>query len=205
MTIDTSKFDKTITEAGAALEEQRQRLSGIYDRFFTATVKWAREAWQTDIDQAIAKNPEEVKELGLEGVRKLKAEIQALDGDAEKVVEEELRLIDWGHFASHQPSVDDGWNSNAFKSYSNRVPSSIDEALRRIRGRTGPILAPVSLAPTARSSPCWPWAYGWSPGMSTAMSEYGEVYEEVLRTSRKQRTAAHEKAAAEASDLWAQA
>lgn len=200
--VDTSSFDEEIRAQEALIADARQRLEVIYAEFREATVAWARACYQKDGRTLITTRPDDLRALEPKRLTQLKKNLDRLATDAESIVDDELQDVKWGHQPGHEPATSgSGYQSNPFRS-SRGIPNVLDDALRRIRGRAGPLLMDVGLAQDGWSTYRYPFALTTPAEMNDAMRSYGETYDELLAADQARRKAEHERSTAEAADLW---
>lgn len=199
--VDTSEFDAEIARQTTAIGEARDVLTRVFAEFREATITWAQETYQRDIDALITSKPQELKALGPQRLAELKKKLTTLIADAPAIVDEEFGRVNWGHDPDHTVSDHRGYSDNPFRVHS-RMPESVDAPLRRIRGRTGPVLAEFGLAGRDWTTTRYPYGIDWTDEMGQAMNAYGEAYDEILGADQTRRDAEHDKAAAEAAELW---
>jgi hypothetical protein len=215
--MDTSEFDAAIAEAEAALaatrtqmEEARQRLAATITDFVTP---WFAEQARL----AVERNPDRAKELGVDGIRALKADVAALTDRLPELVKGELLdAVTWAHL---EPGWDesDPWKTNPRYNYSavsqHRQADTFDKPLRRILGQLGPILEAHGLgkpddwrnASGGSAKPYYPFGVDWTAEMKAAAAQYADLYGELRMHNQKRHESQAAKERAEAQDLWNQA
>lgn len=205
--MDTSEFDEKIEAAAERLKSLREEMAEARDRLAAALGEFAAGWFERQLKSAIDRNPQRVKELGLEGVRALKAALVDLQNNVGGIVQARfLEEVEWPDEQDQPP----GWSMNpyALSTGHSRFPKVYDDQVRRVLGAVQPVMGEYGLSidgpdrPERSHGDRFPYALDVPSELREPVKAYGDLCDEFARAWAMQIHAEKAKAKAEAEDLW---
>ena len=200
--VDSAPFDARIQEANERLAEARQAATEARDRLAEALVGFARQWIDARVEVAIRTKASRVQEMGVQGLRPLKADVEALKGRLPELVELEfVSGVNWRFVEGSEPVT--RLESNPFHMHSSRPPKEFDNALRRIVGGLGAVLSSYELTDADEwRGGKYAHALNWEGDATAAGRAFADTYQEFLNASLELAHAEGDKDRAQAEDLW---
>ena len=215
-------FDSRIEAAQKDLEVTFANMEQLREEFIAATVEFMEPWYWDQTETMVTRRPEITKQLGVDKLAQLKADVKSLQENCATIAAEFLadeRL--WWHQKRGE---------QAYSYHENRPPGGLDKAVRLIAGKLGPILerydylsgkldrisplqshevwrerdASGSYHP-ANARPYHPYGFDWSERMRAVLKNYADLLQEGVRQASEIDGLKHAKERSEARDLWEQA
>lgn len=220
-------FDDLIRGHVEHIESLRSMMAVACDDWLDAFAPVLAEYWQAKAEEMVSVTaPEHTQELGAEGIKSLKAEVEKLAANAR--AEAEAIVVD-GH-RGWWPHLDEEVSNHHEKPYMSsgqfsvfRIHKGIDpnrkvepgpsglwpmmeQAFRRVEEPLKDAGYGIKYAIASRGTGSVRGKeYGWTGAMVAAMDRYADMHEEMIRTVRELEDTRKRKKETEAKNLWDQA
>ena len=211
------EIDGLIETKQAELSHIRSRMEELRDEFTRETAVFTREWYRETSKAYVSKYPEVTLSLSEEKITAMKAQVNVLVKNAEKIVQSEFdnpRL--WWHIEPHlHESIE------RYLQVADKYPEVLDRALRRALGHLGIVLENFGFRVTAsgytgtyyefwfeRSTdhretvPSYPHLLTWTPDMQETIRHYNTEYVEAVKIFEEIQLLKEEKKKIEALTLW---
>ena len=204
-------FDTQISDLETEIESAKVKMEDVCRGFLVATDKFAVKWFEERAERAVISNPEVVKRLDAERLRKLKAALERLVLRVPKMVEKHVNADKyWAH--RDELAGDPLSHFGRYRIYGRSVPDEMDNAVREALGYVGVLLSEYGLADVGDhkewamdypgTHPKYRREYKWSEEMNAALNRYSELYNRLLRVGQELKEVKNSKAEAEAKHLW---
>ncbi len=206
--MDMKGFESEIAEKSGQRNSLTDQMESLAQDFIGATQSFAIEMFESHVKGARHDNPEHAIELGVEGLKKLKTDLEKLVSNASEIVGRHLNQDSlWPHRESSA-------NNARFHRFSthrmsgNRLPDVLEEPVRLILGHVGEILIDHGFAeldgPWGKRSGAPRYNYGFpcSEKMTKIINQYAGRHEELTKVDKQIEELEHQKAQAIAASLW---
>ena len=209
--MEISDFDTQISDLETEIESVKVKMEDVCRGFLVATDKFAVKWFEERAERAVTSNPEVVKNLDAERLRKLKAALEKLVLRVPKIVEKHVN--DDKYWAHRGELTGDSFSHiGRYRIYGRSVPDEMDSAVREALGYVGGLLSEYGLADVGDHRewamdypgphPKYRREYKWSEEMNAALNRYSELYNRLLKLSQELKEVKNSKAQAEAKHLW---
>ncbi len=168
-----------------------QRMEELKREFIEETVSFASEWYKKTTKEYVSKYPEVTLDMKEEKIAQMKAQVNKLILDAEKIVSKELEKPGlWWHQTPHLHD-----SSAQYLQVADKYPEILDRAVRQVLGRLGLILEEYKFNVTASRknsygefwfdhpsgdestfNPYYPHLLKWSEKMQETIRNYNEQY-----------------------------
>lgn len=205
-------YDEQIQTLDKLLANAVIRMKEIHQDFMAATTEFMKSWYAELTKQKVTGATKLTKQLGIEKLSKLKAEVSKLQENTPQIVNDLINDVRiWWHMRNEE-KVDLHFKDNVSKS------------LRLIAGKLGPILERygyittdpqepgfwrewdeygLNRPPNAR--PYYPHHLNWSDHMKSIIDEYDDLMRDALQYSSELKKLKAEKTQYEVEDLWSKA
>ena len=209
--MEISDFDTQINDLETEIESLKVKMEDVCRGFLVATDKFAVKWFEERAERAVTSNPEVVKRLDAERLRKLKAALERLVLRVPKMVEKHVNADKyWAHRG--ELAGDSFSHLGRYRIYGRSVPDEMDNAVREVLGYVGGLLSEYGLADVGDHKewamdypgphPRYRREYKWSEEMNAALNRYSELYNKLLKLGQELKEVKNSKAEAEAKHLW---
>jgi hypothetical protein len=217
--MDTSEFDTKIGKMEEDMKNLREQMEKTCNDFLLATNEFVIDWFKKNVEKEVQSHPEITKKLDVEGLRKLKSDLQDLILKAPDLINRYLNVDTyWGHRGIISK---DGENrSRRYFSYRELAPveGPLDESIRIILGYVGELYAKYGyISDNSPDYINYRWqrksgsnqrrysiSYDWSKKMSEIMKKYSEQYDRLVSLDENLKEIKQDKEKAEAKRLWDQ-
>ena len=213
--MDTSKYDTELRALEQQITNCLKEMEGICNAFIEVakgfTVSWINK----ETENLVKTNHEITKELGIEGLQKLRNELEELCNKIPSLIEEDLSKDNyWPHKCTLPQGnyISFGLNGYEVDSLNQNVPI-LSDSIRRMLCLGGELLNQYGLIDF--DSACWERGvgsrvyykcnYGASEELFDVLKKYSDQLERALSLNNKLRQTERDKGQAEAQSLWEQA
>jgi hypothetical protein len=203
--MDVSELDAHVADLRGDREALRDDLETLATDFVSATEEFVTQWALSEVERAVTSNPGVTGEHGIDGLRRLKADLNLILDEAPKIIEAHLDSDErWPHRSD--PSL--------------RPPGPLADALhpgfQGVVGHVGHLLQQygytgVDTAWEERHD-AWPsytaiveWSDQWSAQMQTIESRYSELLNRYVELQGQLAESEKRRAEAEAKRLWDEA
>lgn len=165
----------------------RSRMEELKEEFAKQTVDFAFKWYRKTTTEYIAKNPEITLKMSEEKIAKMKAAVNDLVENTEKIVRGEFDdAALWWHL---NPRLNE--SIDKYKQVADMYPEALDRAVRRVLGHLGIVLEEFGFNVTARgftgaykefwfehsidgkeTVPCYPHLLSWTQEMQSTIRKY---------------------------------
>jgi hypothetical protein len=209
--------DVLIQRKEAQLLPLRSRMDELKTEFITATVDFIIKWFKKTAKEYIAKNPEITLKMSEEKIATMKAAVNELVKNTEKIVQNEFdNPALWWH---QKPNLHDALDQ--YKQVADKCPEILDRAVRRALGRLGIVLEQFGFHVTTRGNtgmyqefwfehpplsdqtvPCYPHLLNWSQEMEDIIREYDAQFTQAIGLYDEIQQLKEEKKRQEALSRW---
>lgn len=213
----SEEIEGLITEKEAELSPLRMRMEKLKEKFARETAAFASEWYRKTAKDYIVKNPEVTLGLTVDRIASMKAGVNDLARNAEKIVKEEFaNPLLWWHM---EPRLRD--SVEQYRQVADKYPEILDRAVRRVLGRLGVVLENFGFRVTAggytgayyefwfersvgshETVPCYPHLLNWTAEMQDTIKEYDVQYVQALGVYEEIQLLKEEKKKLDALSRW---
>lgn len=219
----TSINEENSEEIRKQMDTLINQMINYRNQFVDATVEFACDWITKCIDNKVKSLPERTKEYGLEGLRKLKADLRELIEKTPAIVDEQVKADRlWPHlqqipetkyvvFGRHGYKILDSSGLDTITQHDSQNKFTLDIAIRNSIANAGIILKDHGFLMEDSDWEVYDtklrfrYGYEWSIKMNEALKQYTILFKQLIELNRKINTIERKKAEAEAKDLWDQA
>ena len=202
----------------AELSSIRSRMEELKGQFIKETVDFASKWYRKTAKDYITKYPDVALNMTQEKIAAMKARVNELVKDAEKIVKRELdNPALWWHLEPHlHDSID------RYQQVADKYPEVLDVAVRRALGHLGFVLEEFGFHVTASGNkstyyyefwfehqvdtretvPCYPHLLSWTDEMQDTIRQYNAQYLDAIKLYNDIQRLKEEKKRQEALKLW---
>jgi hypothetical protein len=213
----SEEIDGLIEKKEAELAPLRSRMEALRGKFAKETVAFAIEWYRKTAKDYIVKYPEVTLNLSEEKIASMKARVNDLVRNVEKIVKAEFaNPVLWWHMEPHlHDSID------RYLQVADKYPEVLDHAVRRVLGHLGVVLEDFGFRVTASGNtgtyyefwferpadshetvPCYPHLLSWTDEMQDTIREYSAQYVEAISVYAQIQLLKEEKKKQEALSRW---
>ncbi|MGG1664477.1 hypothetical protein [Brevibacillus sp. NRS-1366] len=209
-------FDQEIEAKRNEFEEVKHQLSNTRNQFKAALIPFVQQQFKTEAEKVIKRNPELVKELGIEKLKELKDELAILSANAPDIINE--------FFDEEQLWWDLKENEHLYFCSGKYLPDHLNKALRLVIGKFGELFSKydlIKIKPTGQNDydvwierdeytrshkhngrPSYPNRLECTPDIINYVSEYKDYINNAKRIQSDINKIQREKESTAAIDLW---
>jgi uncharacterized coiled-coil protein SlyX len=195
--MDTSQYDAAIEKLSQDIVEQKKQLEAtryeIRDLIKETAINWFRK----EVQDTLTSDAERSKELGIEGLRPLRSDLDKLIASVPELVEQITADKYWAHCRT-LPTV-------PFQSQQilkNEYPDVIYDNLRNLFWHVGPILTRYGFKPYGYSDQKYNSGLVLPDEIDKKLRGYKEQYRSLNSLNDKLISTKRDKSGAEINDLW---
>ena len=213
----SEETDILIERKETELLSLRSRMEELKIEFTKRTVEFAFKWYRKAAKEYIAKYPEITLSMSEEKIAKMKATINELVKNAEKIVQREFdNPALWWH---QKPNLHDPIDQ--YKQVADKYPEILDRAVRHVLGQLGVVLEEFGFHVTTSSNtgaykefwfeppvggkqtvPCYPHLLSWSEEMQDTIREYDAQFTQAITLFNEIQQLKEEKKRQEALTRW---
>ncbi len=213
----SEETDILIERKEAELSPLRLRMEELKTEFTKETVDFAFKWYRKTAKEYVTKYPEITLKMSEEKIANMKATVNELVKNTEKIVRDELdNPALWWH---QKPNLHD--SINQYKQVADRYSEILDHAVRHILGHLGIVLEEFGFNVTTRGNtgkyqefwfelpqggkqtvPCYPHLLSWSEEMQDIIREYDEQFTQAIMLYNQIQQLKEEKKRQEALTRW---
>jgi predicted DNA binding CopG/RHH family protein len=213
----SEKIDILIQKKEAELLPLRSRMEELKTEFTKETVDFAFKWYRKTAKEYITKYPEITLNMSEEKIANMKAKVNALVKNAEKIVQREFdNPALWWH---QKPNLHDPIDQ--YKQVADKYSEVLDHAVRHILGHLGTVLEEFGFHVTTSSNtgaykefwfeqpiggkqtvPCYPHLLSWSEEMQDIIREYDSQFTQAITIYNEIHQLKEEKKRQEALTRW---
>lgn len=215
--MELPEFDAEISRIKDEATKIREELEKISQEFLDS-VKILIPSWYDEHAKSVtarAGNVERLKQMGREGIRALKGDVEILKSKVPDLVKEYLNKDSvW----EHRGKVSSDSDTRRYAYYSSQPPSAINGSLCRILGQLAPVLLKYEIlavdlnksdggfsAHKLGESPIqysYTLGFTWSEEMKKILERYRELYQKLIYNAGELKNTEFQKKRKEAENLW---
>jgi hypothetical protein len=213
----SEEIDSLIDRKEAELLPLRLRMEELKTEFMKQTVDFTMEWYRKTSKEYITKYPEITLKMSEEKIANMKAKVNELVKNTEKIVRGELdNPALWWH---QKPNLHD--SISQYKQVADKYPEILDHAVRHILGRLGRVLEEYGFNVTTSSNtgaykefwfeqpiggkqivPCYPHLLSWTKEMQDTIREYDAKFTQAITLYNEVQQLKEEKKRQEALTRW---
>ncbi len=213
----SEETDVLIERKEAELFPLRSYMEELKIEFTKETMDFAFEWFRKTAKEYITKYPEITLKMSEEKIANMKAKVNELVKNTEKIVRDELdNPALWWH---QKPNLHDPIDK--YKQVADKYPEALDHAVRHILGHLGLVLAEFGFHVTTSGNtgtfqefwfeyiqdgrqtvPCYPHLLSWSEEMQDIMREYDAQFTQAIMLFNEIQQLKEEKKRQEALTRW---
>jgi predicted DNA binding CopG/RHH family protein len=213
----SEETDILIERKEAELLPLRSRMEELKTEFTKQTVDFAFKWYRKTAKEYITKYPEITLNMSEEKIANMKAKVNELVKNAEKIVRDELdNPALWWH---QKPNLHDPIDQ--YKQVADKYPEILDHAVRHILGHLGMVLEEFGFHVTTSSNtgaykefwfelpiggkqtvPCYPHLLSWTEEMQDTIREYDAQFTQAITLYNEIQQLKEEKKRQEALTRW---
>ena len=213
----SGEIDSLIESKEAELLPLRLHMEALKTEFIKQTVDFAIEWFRKTAKEYITKYPEITLKMSEEKIANMKAKVNELVKNTEKIVRDELdNPALWWH---QKPNLHDP--IDMYKQVVDRYPEVLDHAVRHILGNLGRVLEEFGFNVSTKSNtgkyqeywfenpiggkqtvPCYPHLLSWSTEMQDTIQEYDAQFTQAIALYNEIQQLKEEKKRQEALTRW---
>ena len=207
-------FEEDIARINSQIAALREQAEPALQKFLQNTVLFLCDWSRQTVERAVTSSPELTKQLGKEGLSRLKSELAQLTREMPDHVQKHLNKNElWLHRGEIPPR--DKYSQGPYDFHSNRQPDKVNDQVRILLGYAGALLVKFGLAmydknssweqDTATASTKFKYGFDWSEDMKRCLLTYSEIYNRLSQLAEELASTKRQKAETEAKELWDQA
>ena len=213
----SEEIDVLIGRKETELLPLRLRMETLKTEFIKQTVDFTMEWFRKTAKEYITKYPEITLKMSEEKIANMKAKVNELVKNAEKIVRGELDNPGlWWH---QKPRLHD--SINQYKQVADKYPEALDHAVRHILGHLGRVLEEFGFNVTTSNNtgaykeywfenpiagkqtvPCYPHLLSWTKEMQDTIKEYDTQFTQAIMLFEEIQQLKEEKKRQEALTRW---
>ncbi len=220
----SEKLDLLIQEKEAELSPIRSRMEELRLQFVNDTTKFAAKWYGETAKQYVTKNPETTLKLSREKLFQMKAKVNNLVQNAEKITKNPLSDPKvWWHLAPRKHDTSSLYDQLGDDKVGNKFPAIVDKAVRRALGELGTVLEQFGYrvttagalegyypeywfeypeGPDSPARPFFPHLLEWSEDMQYTIQKYSGQFKKAIVLFNEIEKLKEEKKKRQALELW---
>ena len=216
-------LDRLIREKEKELRPIRERMEELRLQFIGDAVKFAAKWYEETAKQYVTKYPEITLTLSKEKLSMMKAKVNDLMKNADKIVKDALSAPSiWWHMEPHKNESFSLYEQLGNEQVGNRFPEAVDKPVRRALGELGAVLEQFGYGvttgayagaypefwfafpggPESAACPYYPHLMEWSKEMQDTLQTYDGLFKKAIRLFIEIEKLKEEKKKRQARDLW---
>ncbi len=213
--MDTQQFDEKTQSLTTQIEELSKITEQIQQEFLQSTQTFLAQWIRSRVENAVTRKSEVSKKLGVEGLRKLKSELNQMVDDVPQLVTKHLNVDSlWAH--RFKLPIDTNKEYGRYHFYGSG-PDDLNTAVRILMGYAGTLLMKYGYAEKGNRDEwdmlrqdgsqnlIYKYAVHLSPDMRSKLDTYAGLYDKLITLIGELERVKEEKASYEAKNLWDQA
>jgi hypothetical protein len=206
-------FDAEIARINTQITNLREQAEPAVQKFLDAATTFLCDWSREKVEREVTSNPELTKQLGKEGLGRLKSELGQLIGEMPEHVQSHLNQ---DQLWLHRGEIPQGqrYSLSPYDFHGYRPPDKLNDQVRILLGYAGALLVKFGFAKyddnsdwklIAGAVPKYRFGVDWSADLKSTAVAYSDIYKRLLQLAEKLETTKREKAESEAKHLWDEA
>jgi hypothetical protein len=203
--LDTEKYNAEIQDLKDKIETAKADMEEACKEFLKATEEFTAGWYQESVKSGLTENAKAALELGTEGLKKLKSELNDLIARLPDLVENLVNTGKWPHRNELPADSSRKFGISIVKELSNNY---LHDYVQKLFGHVGALLIKHGLADSnwdmkpGDDLPTYKVAVIWSEKMDEALRKYADVCDKWINLDNDLKKVEKKKTEAEISELW---
>ncbi len=203
--MDTNNFGAELQEIEKNIEVAQTEMETACNEFMKATEVFVTDWYQSIVKNGLTANASAALELGAEGLKKVKVELNDLTARLPELIEQYVNTDKWPHRNKLPEDSGRKFGISFVKELSNNY---LHGYIQILLGHVGELLIKHGLADnswdmkTDETLPSYNIACVWSEDMDSAMRKYADGCDKWITLDNERQKIEKQKTEAEISDLW---